>query len=46
MGDGWESQFDPASSLRAMDAEGIDVAVMFCIAASMAVSMDSLEPDY
>lgn len=46
MRDGWECHFDPASSLRAMDAEGIDVAVMFRTAASMLVSLDSLEPDY
>ena len=46
MQDGWERHFDPASSLRAMDAEGIDVAVLFRTAASMLVSLDSLEPDY
>jgi len=46
MRDGWDRQFDPASSLRAMDVEGIDVAVMFRTAASMLVSLDSLEPDY
>jgi len=44
MRDGWDRQFDPASSLRAMDAEGIDVAVMFRTAASMLISLDSLEP--
>ena len=46
MQDGWERHFDPASSIRAMDAEGIDVAVLFRTAASMLVSLDSLEPDY
>jgi len=46
MAEGWACQFDAASSLRAMDAEGIDVAVMFRTSASMLVSMDSLEPDY
>jgi len=46
MQEGWATQFDPASSLRAMDAEGIDVAVMFRTSASMLVSLDSLEPDY
>ena len=46
MRDGWARNFDPQSSLRAMDAEGIDVAVLFRTAASMLVSIDSLDPDY
>ncbi len=46
MRDGWDRQFDPVSSLRAMDAEGVDVAVLFRTAASMLISVDSLEPDY
>ena len=46
MHDGWEHNFDPQSSLRAMDAEGIDVAVLFRTAASMVVSIDSLDPAY
>ena len=46
MRDGWDRQFDPVSSLRAMDAEGVDVAVLFRTAASMLISIDSLEPDY
>ena len=46
MKDGWAKQFDASSSLRAMDAEGIDVAVMFRTSASMLVSIDSLEPEY
>ena len=46
MPEGWGSHFDAASSLRAMDTEGIDVAVMFRTSASMLVSVDSLEPDY
>jgi len=46
MKDGWDRGFDAASSLRAMDAEGIDVAVLFRTAASMLVSVDSLEPAY
>ena len=46
MAEGWDTHFDPASSLRAMDAEGVDVAVMFRTSASMLVSVDSLEADY
>jgi predicted TIM-barrel fold metal-dependent hydrolase len=46
MSEGWATQFDPASSLRAMDIEGIDVSVMFRTSASMLVSIDSLEPEY
>ena len=46
MRDGWARNFDPQSSLRAMDAEGIDVAVLFRTAASMLVSIDSLDPGY
>ena len=46
MEEGWATQFDAASSLRAMDTEGIDVAVMFRTMASMFVSIDSLEPGY
>ncbi|MCH8281748.1 MAG: amidohydrolase family protein [Chloroflexi bacterium] len=46
MKDGWDRHFDPGSSLRAMDAEGVDVAVLFRTAASMLVSLDSLDPPY
>ena len=46
MRDGWECNFDARSTLRAMDAEGIDVAVLFRTAASMLVSIDSLDPGY
>jgi uncharacterized protein len=36
--------YDPASTLRAMDTEGIDVAVMFRTFASMVLSLDDLAP--
>ena len=37
------SRYDPPSTIRAMDAEGIDVAVMFRTFASMALSVDDLD---
>ena len=43
MSEGWATGFDAATSLRAMDKEGIDVAVMFRTTASMFVSKDSLD---
>ena len=46
MRDGWDRNFDSGSSLKAMDAEGIDVAVLFRTAASMLVSIDSLDAGY
>lgn len=46
MADGWEHGFDPASHLRAMDQEGIDVAVLFRTVASMLVSMDDMDAHY
>ena len=46
MPQGWAQQFDAASSLQAMDTEGIDLAVMFRTSASMLVSVDSLEPQF
>ncbi len=46
MEEGWATKFDPTSSLRAMDAEGVDVAVMFRTSASMLVSVDSLDGGY
>ena len=46
MEEGWATQFDPATTVKAMDAEGIDVAVMFRTSASMIVSIDELDPQY
>ena len=46
MEEGWATKFDPGSSLRAMDTEGIDMAVMFRTSASMLVSVDGLEAGY
>ena len=46
MKDGWDHGFDAASHVRAMDREGIDVAVLFRTVASMLVSLDEMEPDY
>ncbi len=43
MSEGWATGFDAPTSLRAMDKEGIDVAVMFRTTASMFVSKDSLD---
>ncbi|MGH6954651.1 MAG: hypothetical protein ACREGL_10735, partial [Alphaproteobacteria bacterium] len=41
-----ERGYDAASTLEAMDAEGIDSAVMYRTFAHMVVSIDSLEPAY
>ncbi len=41
-----ESGYDAASALEAMDAEGIDVAVVYRTFAHMVVSIDDLEPGY
>ena len=46
MQEGWASQFDASSSLRAMDTEGVDIAVMFRTSAGMLASLDSLEPQF
>ena len=46
MEEGWATHFDPATTVKAMDAEGIDVAVMFRTSASMIVSIDELDPQY
>ncbi len=40
------SGYDAASTLQAMDAEGIDIAVMYRTFAHMVVSIDWLEPAY
>lgn len=41
-----ERGYDAASTLAAMDAEGIDVAVVYRTFAHMVVSIDDLEPAY
>lgn len=46
MRDGWEHGFAASSHLRAMDQEGIDVAVLFRTVASMLVSMDDMDAHY
>jgi predicted TIM-barrel fold metal-dependent hydrolase len=46
MREGWARQFDPVSHLHAMDAEGVDAAVLFRTAGSMLVSLDGLEPEF
>ena len=46
MKDGWDNGFDPASHLRAMDREGIDVAILFRTVASMFVSFDTMDPEF
>ena len=46
MKDGWDHGFDAASHVRAMDQEGIDIAVLFRTVASMLVSLDEMEPSY
>ena len=46
MKDGWDHGFDAASHVRAMNHEGIDVAVLFRTVASMLVSLDEMAPDY
>ncbi len=41
-----ERGYDAASALQAMDAEGIDVAILYRTFAHMVVSIDTLEPGY
>lgn len=41
-----EKQYSAASTLDAMDAEGIDIAVVYRTFAHMVVSIDDLQPDY
>ena len=41
-----EREFEPVSTLEAMDAEGIDVGIVYRTFAHMVVSIDDLEPAY
>ena len=41
-----EREFEPISTLEAMDAEGIDVGIVYRTFAHMVVSIDDLEPAY
>ena len=41
-----EQRYDAPSTLQAMDAEGIDIAVVYRTFAHMVVSIDDLEPAY
>jgi len=41
-----ERKYEPASTLEAMDAEGIDVGIVYRTFAHMVVSIDDLEPEY
>ena len=41
-----EREFEPVSTLEAMDAEGIDVGIVYRTFAHMVVSIDDLEPEY
>lgn len=41
-----EREFEPVSTLEAMDAEGIDVGIVYRTFAHMVVSIDDLEPVY
>ena len=41
-----EQRYDPPSTLQAMDAEGIDIAVVYRTFAHMVVSIDDLQPAY
>ncbi len=41
-----ERKYEPASTLEAMDAEGIDVGIVYRTFAHMVVSIDDLEPAY
>jgi len=41
-----EKQYSAASTLDAMDAEGIDIAVVYRTFAHMVVSIDDLQPEY
>ncbi len=46
MKDGWDHGFDAASHVRAMDREGIDIAVLFRTVASMLVSLDDMDSEF
>jgi predicted TIM-barrel fold metal-dependent hydrolase len=41
-----ERGYDAASTLEAMDVEGVDIAVLYRTFAHMVVSIDELEPEY
>ena len=41
-----DRKYEPASTLEAMDAEGIDVGIVYRTFAHMVVSIDDLEPEY
>ena len=41
-----EREFEPVSTLEAMDAEGIDIGIVYRTFAHMVVSIDDLEPAY
>lgn len=41
-----QREFEPVSTLEAMDAEGIDVGIVYRTFAHMVVSIDGLEPEY
>ncbi len=41
-----ERKYEPASTLEAMDAEGIDIGIVYRTFAHMVVSIDDLEPEY
>ena len=43
--DGYANNFDSGSQLRAMDAEGIDVAIMFPSRGLFALALDSMDPE-
>ena len=42
--DGYANNFDSASQLRAMDSEGIDVAIMFPSRGLFALALDTMDP--
>lgn len=41
-----DRKYEPASTLEAMDAEGIDIGIVYRTFAHMVVSIDDLEPEY
>ena len=43
--DGYANNFDSGSQLRAMDAEGIDVAILFPSRGLFALALDSMNPE-
>ena len=43
--DGRASMFDSASQLRAMDAEGIDLAILFRTFGAHVIALDGMDPD-